>query len=65
MGVHCCREKHEEIIEPDTYNQNNYGDTYTFNHDGIFKTKPSCWFGHRCECPCHNGGVCIFKIKSK
>ena len=32
----------------------------------IFQTKPPCWFGHKCNCPCHNGtGICLFKLKSK
>ncbi len=65
MGVYCCKDKNEEISELD--NQNNYGDTYTCNHDDIFKTRPPCWFGHQCPCPCHHhqGGSCIFKLKSK
>ena len=63
MGSNCCKSE-EEITELD--NQNNYGNTYTCNHDDIFKTRPPCWFGHHCPCPCHNGGgSCIFKLKSK
>ena len=69
MGIHCCKPD-EEITEPDDYNQNNYGNTYTCNqnnHEDIFKTRPPCWYGHQCSCPCHQkgGGDCIFKIKSK
>ena len=67
MGLYCCKSE-EEITELDDYNKNTYGNTY--NHDDIFKTRPPCWFGHPCPCPCHNqgsdrGGSCIFKIQSK
>ena len=64
----CCKkDKEEEVNEQvDIYNQNqNYGITYPIKQEQIFKTKPPCWFGHRCECPCHRGGVCLFKLKSK
>ena len=63
MGVYCCKSE-EEITELDDYNKNTYGNTY--NHEDIFKTRPPCWFGHQCPCPCHNqSGVCIFKLKAK
>ena len=66
MGIHCCKDKNEEITEPDTYNQNNYGDTYTCNHEDVFKTRPPCMYGHQCSCPCHRGeGKCLFLIKAK
>ena len=68
MGVYCCKDKNEEITEPDNYSQNNYGNTYTCNqnnHEDVFKTRPPCMYGHQCSCPCHQGGVCIFKLKSK
>ena len=57
MG-NCCKSEEQEITEQTDYNQNN---------EDIFKTRPPCWFGHRCPCPCHNqgGGSCIFKIQSK
>ena len=67
----CCKDKKdkdEEVNEQvDIYNQNqNYGITYPIKQEQIFKTKPPCWFGHKCPCPCHNGtGPCIFKLKSK
>ena len=69
MGGYCCKnkDKEEEVNEQvDIYNQNqNYGITYPIKQEP-YKTKPPCWFGHRCECPCHNGtGPCIFKLKSK
>ena len=56
MG-NCCKSE-EEVTEQTDYNQNN---------EDIFKTRPPCWFGHRCPCPCHKqgGGPCIFKIQSK
>ena len=64
MGVYCCKDKNEEAKETD-----NYGTTYTCNqnnYDDIFKTRPPCWYGHQCSCPCHyQGGSCIFKLKSK
>ena len=62
MGVYCCKSE-EELTELD--NQNNYGNTYTCNHDDIFKTRPPCWYRHQCNCPCHQGGSCIFKLKAK
>ena len=67
MGVYCCKDKHEFELssETDTSNQNNYGDTYTSNHGDIFKTRPPCMYGHQCSCPCHQGGKCLFRIKSK
>ena len=68
MGGRCCKHQEEEVTETDTYNQNNYGDTYTCNQNNygdIFKTRPPCRYGYQCSCPCHQGGVCIFKLKSK
>ena len=60
MGIHCCKPD-EEITEPDTY-----GNTYNQNnHEDVFKTRPPCMYGHQCSCPCHQGGVCLFKLKSK
>ena len=64
MGSHCCKdESKQEAKEADDYNQNTYGNTYIQNNnEDIFKTRPPCWFGHRCPCPCHIGkGECIFK----
>ena len=64
MGVYCCKsEQGQELSEPD-----NYGDTYTYNqnnHEDVFKTRPPCWYGHQFSCSCHQGGRCIFKLKSK
>ena len=64
MGGRCCKNQDEEITETD-----NYGDTYTYNqnnHEDVFKTRPPCMYGHHCSCPCHHqGGQCIFKLKSK
>ena len=61
MGSNCCKSE-EEITELDDYNKNTYGNTYNQNNEDIFKTRPPCWFGHRCPCPCHIGkGECIFK----
>ena len=58
MGVYCCKDEGpQEITEQTDYNQN--------NHEDIFKTRPPCKYGYQCSCPCHRGGVCIFKIKSK
>ena len=66
MGAYCCKDEHEEVNEQvDVYNQNSYGITYPcIKQEPIFQTKPPCWYGHRCECPCHNGGKCLFKLKS-
>ena len=64
MGSHCCKSE-EEITELDDYNKNTYGNNQN-NHEDIFKTRPPCWFGHRCPCPCHTGkGQCIFQLKAK
>ena len=64
MG-NCCKSE-EEITELDDYNKNTYGNTYNQNnHEDIFKTRPPCWYRHQCSCPCHRGGSCIFKLKSK
>ena len=64
MGNCCKDESKQEVTEQDTY-----GNTYTCNqnnHEDIFKTRPPCWYGHQCPCPCHHqGGSCIFKLKSK
>ena len=66
MGIHCCKDKNQDEEITETDNQNTYGDTYNQNnHEDVFKTKPPCMYGHQCSCPCHQGGVCIFKLKSK
>ena len=69
MGAYCCKDKDkdEEVNEQvDIYNQNqNYGITYPCIKHEPYKTRPPCWFGHRCDCPCHRGGICLFKLKSK
>jgi len=64
----CCKSEEgpQEITELDDYNKNTYGNTYNQNNEDIFKTRPPCWFGHQCSCPCHTGkGKCLFKIKAK
>ena len=70
MGVYCCKDKNDVEVSSETenYNQNNYGNTYTCNqnnHEDIFKSRPPCWYRHQCSCPCHQGGKCLFLIKSK
>ena len=62
MGLYCCKQE-DEANEIDDYNQNTYGNTY--NNEDIFKTRPPCLYGYQCPCACHNGGSCIFKLKSK
>ena len=66
LAAYCCRDDHEEVNEQvDIYNQNqNYGITYPIKQEP-YKTRPPCWYGHQCTCPCHRGGVCLFKLKSK
>ena len=68
MGAYCCKKDEEEEVneQVDIYNQNqnNYGITYPIKQEP-YKTRPPCWFGHRCDCPCHRGGICLFKLKSK
>ena len=66
MGNCCKSEEGHEAKEIDDYNKNPYGNTYNQNNEDIFKTRPPCWYGHQCSCPCHkDGGSCIFKIQSK
>ena len=68
MGNCCKSEEGHEAKEIDDYNQNTYGNTYTCNqnnNEDIFKTRPPCLYGYQCNCPCHKGGSCIFKIQSK
>ena len=68
MGGYCCKSEQGQVSEPDNYNQNTYGDTYTYNqnnHEDIFKTRPPCRYGYQCSCPCHQGGVCLFKLNYK
>ena len=68
MGLYCCKSEEQEITELDDYNKNTYGNTYTYNqinNEDIFKTRPPCLYGYQCSCPCHQGGSCIFKLKSK
>ena len=63
MGSNCCKSEEEEVTEQTDYNQNTYGNTY--NNEDIFIRRPPCWYQHRCSCPCHRGGPCMFKIQSK
>ena len=66
MGLHCCKdESKQEAKEIDDYNQNTYGTYNQNNNEDIFKTRPPCMYGYQCSCPCHRGGLCIFKLKSK
>ena len=67
MGSNCCKDEgKQEITEQDDYNQNTYGNTYNQNNnEDMFITRPPCWYRHQCSCPCHRGGVCLFKLKSK
>ena len=72
LAAYCCKNEPEEVNEQvDIYNQNNYGITYPCikqelkNSKELFQTKPPCWFSHRCDCPCHHGEVCLFKLRSK
>ena len=32
------------------------------NYNGILKTRPPCMYSHKCPCPCHSCGGCVFKI---
>jgi len=70
MGAYCCKDKDkdEEVNEQVyIYNQNqNYGITYPCIKHEPYKTRPPCWYGHQCTCPCHTAsGPCIFKLKTK
>ena len=62
MGVYCCRteDKGEQdmsqcvhVYETKPYTLDNYND--------ILKTRPPCMYGHKCPCPCHSCGKCVFK----
>ena len=64
MGIRCCKSDDKEenqIVE------SKYDTTYTYpgdyNCDDIYKTRPPCWYGHECSCPCHKGGECVFKLR--
>ena len=80
MGDCCCKSEEEELSEFETYNDVTFApqqeDIYKtrphamyrnqcIRQEQIFRTKPPCWFGHKCSCPCHQGGVCIFKLNTK
>ena len=62
MGVYCCETEDKEeqtlsecvnVYEAKPYTLDNYND--------ILKTRPPCMYGHKCPCPCHSGGKCVFK----
>ena len=63
MGLFCCKtedkdEKQiiecENIYKAHSSTQDNYND--------ILKTRPPCMYGHKCPCPCHSGGKCVYKF---
>ena len=60
LASYCCRSDHEAANEQ--VDGCNHG---CIKQEQIFHTCPPCWHGYRCECPCHHGGVCIYKLKSK
>ena len=59
MGTNCCKseDKTTQVIES-KFNTKPYTPD---NYDDIYHTRPPCWFGHDCPCPCHRGGQCLFK----
>ena len=63
LASYCCRSDHEAANEQ--VDGCNHCNAYPCIKQDPFQTYPPCWHGYRCECPCHNGGKCIFKLKSK
>lgn len=66
MGTYCCKSEEQltqtsnethQIIESKFNTKPYIQDSY----DDIYQTRPPCWFGHDCPCPCHNGGQCSFR----
>ena len=60
--VYCCKTEDKEeqklsecvnVYEPKPYTLDNYND--------ILKTRPPYMYGHKCACPCHSGGKCVFE----
>ena len=65
MGIRCCKsdDKEENQIVERKFNTKTSTYPGDYNCDDIYKTRPPCWYGHECSCPCHNGGECVFKRK--
>ena len=64
MGTYCCKTENEEeqklsecvnVYEAKTCTIDSYND--------ILKPRPPCMYGHKCPCPCHAGGECVFFLE--
>ena len=62
MGVYC--RKTEDKEEQTMYECVNVYKAKTCtigSYNEVPKTRPPCVYGHKCPCPCHSGGDCVFK----
>ena len=62
MGVYCCKtETKEEQTLSDCVNVHEAKTCTIDSYNEFLKTRPPCMYGHKCPCPCHSGGECVFK----
>ena len=61
MGIRCCKsdDKEDNQIVEGKFNTKAFTYPGDYKCDDIYKTRPPCWYGHECSCPCHNGGECV------
>ena len=61
LTIYCStsEDKEEQKISEcvDVYETNSYT---LGNYSDILKTRPPCVYGHKCPCPCHSDGKCVF-----
>ena len=66
MGIRSCKnddetkeqQREEPLIVESVYKTKPHTRD---NSADIYKTRPPCWYGHKCSDPCHKGGNCVFK----
>ncbi len=66
MGTYCCKSEYPITEQNKKVHQIIVSEFRTIpctqeDYDDIYQTRPPCWFGHDCPCPCHRGGQCSFK----
>ena len=62
MGIFCCKTEDKE--EQKVFECVNVYETKLCtleNYNDILQIRPPCMYGHKCPCPCHSGGACVFK----